>query len=103
VSVIEEERTMEASSTEKRIDDLSGRIGRFEGRFERFEDKVDSRFDKVSTKEQLGKHELVTEGEFARIDARFDKLEARFDRWGRIVAGGAVTVAAAVIAKVFGA
>jgi hypothetical protein len=41
---------MEASSTEKRIDDLSDRVGRFEDRFERFEDKVDSRFDKVDAK-----------------------------------------------------
>jgi hypothetical protein len=83
VSVIEEERTMEASSTDKRIDDLSGRVGRFEDRFERFEDKVDARFE--------------------RVDARFDRLDERFDRWGRIVVGGVVAVAASVIAKILGA
>ena len=77
---------MEASSTEKRIDDLSDRIGRFEDRSVRFEDKVDARFDKV--------------------DARFDKLEARLDHWGKVVAGGVgtivVTIASAVILKMLG-
>jgi hypothetical protein len=50
VSVIEVERTMEASSTDKRIDELTGRVGRFEGRFERFEDKVDARFERLESK-----------------------------------------------------
>jgi hypothetical protein len=50
VSVIEEERTMESTPTDKRIDDLSSRVGRFEGRFERFEDKVDARFERLESK-----------------------------------------------------
>ncbi len=41
---------METSSTDKRIDDLSGRVGRFEDRFERFEDKVDGRFTRLESK-----------------------------------------------------
>ncbi len=89
---------MEASSTDKRIDDLSGRVGRFEedvkGRFDkvdrkfdRFEDKVDARFDKFDAR-------------FDKLDARFDKLDARFDRWGKIVGGGVVTAVGAIIAGV---
>jgi hypothetical protein len=40
----------EVSPTEKRIDDLAGRVGRFEDRFERFEDKVEARFDRIDSK-----------------------------------------------------
>src|SRR6202012_4985460 len=87
VSVIEEERTMEASSTEKRIDELSGRFGRFETDVRDRFDRVDRRFERFEDK----------------VDARFDKLEGRFDRWGKIVAGGVVTAAAAVVAKTLGA
>jgi hypothetical protein len=87
---------MAKSPTDKRIDDLSGRVGRFEANvdarfdkvdrgFGRFEDKVDKRFDKIATKEQLG------------------MLDARFDRWGKIVSGGTVTIVAAVVLKVLGA
>jgi phage shock protein A len=93
---------METSSTDKRLDEFSDRQDRFEKnvdrrfeavdrrfdsvdrRFERFEDKVDARFDLTATKEQL------------------EKLDARFDRWGKIVSGGTVTIVAAVILKVFG-
>jgi hypothetical protein len=90
VSVIEEERTMEASSTDKRIDELAGEVRRFEGkverRFERFEDKVDARFDKV--------------------DARFDKVDARLASWAKIIGGGVativVTIVSAVVLKLFG-
>jgi hypothetical protein len=70
---MEEECAMEPSSTDKRIDDLSGRVGRFEDRFDRFEDKV---------------------------DARFDKLDARFDSWGKIVGGGVITAVSAIVAGV---
>jgi hypothetical protein len=87
VSVIEEERAMEASSTDKRIDDLAGRVGRFEGRFERFEDKVDGRFDKV-------------DGRFDKVDAQFDKLQSKVDMTNRTIWGG--IFAAAMIKILFG-
>lgn len=75
---------MEPSSTDKRIDDLSGGVGRFEDRFERFEDKVDARFGRFEGK----------------VDARFDKLDARFDSWGKIVGGGVITAVSAIVAGV---
>jgi hypothetical protein len=88
--VVEEERAMEASSTDKRIDELSGRVGRFEGRFERFEDKVDRRFERFEDK----------------VDERFDKLDARLASWGKIIGGGVVAavgaIVSAVILKLFG-
>jgi hypothetical protein len=69
VSVIEEERTMEASSTDQRIDELSDRVGRFEvdvkGRF----DKVDHRFERLE-----------------------DKIDARFAKWDKLVIGGGVSI-----------
>jgi hypothetical protein len=78
--VIEEERAMEANPTDKRIDDLSGRVGRFEDRFVRFEDKVDARFDKV--------------------DARLAEQDHKLDSINRTVWAG--IVAAVVIKFLFG-
>jgi hypothetical protein len=95
VSVIEEVRTMEASSTEKRIDDLSGRVGRFEervdARFDRFEDKVDARFDKVDAR-----FERLEDG----TDARFNRIESKIDLTNRTIWGG--IFAAAMIKILFG-
>jgi hypothetical protein len=114
VTVIEEEGTMEASPTEKRIDDLSGR-----GHFE----KLEARLDGVATKEQMNERFDVVDGRFAMVgtrlemvdgrfdvvDTRLDRLEARFDRWDKIVtavgvsiAGGVVSIAGTVVYKVLG-
>jgi hypothetical protein len=100
---------MEKNPTDRRIDDLALRGDRFEadvkdrfdkvdrdfvkvdGRFERFEDKVDVRFDKVEAR--LG--EMATKDQLAEINARFDK-------WGKIVTSGVVTIVAAVILKLMG-
>jgi hypothetical protein len=90
VSVIEEERAMEASSTDKRIDELAGEVHRFEGtvdhRFEQFEGKVEHRFERLE-----------------------DKLDARFAKWDKVVIGGGVSIigalvsiAGAVVYKVLG-
>jgi archaellum component FlaC len=115
VSVIEEEMAMEASPTDKRIDDLSGRVGRFEvnvdRRFERFEDKVEDRFDKVDQK--FERFEGAVKDGFDKVDERFerfeDKIDARFARWDKIVtavgvsiAGGVVSIAGTVVYKVLG-
>ena len=70
---------MEASSTDKRIDDLSGRVGRFEA-------DVKERFDKVDHK-------------FERLE---DKIDARFARWDKILVGGVVSIVVAVTYKVLG-
>jgi hypothetical protein len=86
VSVVEEERAMDASSTDKRIDDLAGQVGRFEGDVRGRFDKVDHKFDKVDHK-------------FERLE---DKIDARFARWDKIVAGGVVSIVVAVIYKVLG-
>jgi hypothetical protein len=87
---------MERSSTDKRIDDLSGRVGRFEGKvdrkFERFEDKVDARFDKVDAVFK----EVATKEELAKIDARLDK-------WGKVMTSGMVVIVGGVILKLLGA
>ena len=88
---------MEPTSTDKRIDDLSDRAGRFEGnvdrRFDRFERSVDERFDKVDRRFERFED---------KMDARFDRIDARFDRWGRILIGGVVSIAGAVILKILG-
>jgi hypothetical protein len=94
---------MEPTSTDKRIDDLSDRVGRFEDnvdrrfdkvdrRFERFEDDVDTRFDKVDA-QFAG---LATKEELAKIDVRLDK-------WGKIVSSGVVVIVGGVILKLIGA
>lgn len=75
---------MEPSSTDKRIDDLSGRVGRFENRFERFEGKVDARFNRFEQS----------------VDARFEKLESKIDLTNRTIWGG--IFAAAMIKILFG-
>jgi hypothetical protein len=36
------------------------------------------------------------------VKERFDKLDARLDRWGKIVSSGTVAIVAAVIIKVIG-
>jgi hypothetical protein len=108
---------MERSPTDKRIDDLADRQGRFEenvgrrfdrferrvdDRFERFEDKVDARFERVDQRFE----QVVTKDEFTKAEevhrVRMDGLNARFDRWGKIVAGGTVTIVGAVIVKLLG-
>lgn len=81
---------MEASSTDKRIDALTGEVHRFKAsvdhRFEQFEGKVEHRFERVE-----------------------DKIDARFARWDKFVIGGGVSmigavvsIAGAVIYKVLG-
>ena len=65
---------MEASSTDKRIDQLTDRVGRFEGRFERFEGKVDHRFERLE-----------------------DKIDARFAKWDKLVIGGGVSIIGGVV------
>jgi hypothetical protein len=91
---------MELSSTEKRIDDLVGGVGRLENRVGRFEESVERRFDKVDRR-------------FEKVDVRFDRLEdridARFARWDKIViavgvsiGGGVVSIAGAVTYRVLG-
>jgi hypothetical protein len=76
----------ELSPTEKRIDDLSGQVGRFEDRFVRFEGKVDHKFERLE-----------------------DKIDYRFAKWDKIaigvgmsMVGGVVSIAGAVVYKVLG-
>jgi hypothetical protein len=58
---------MEASSTDKRIDELAGQARRFEG-------KVEHRFERLE-----------------------DKIDARFAKWDKFVIGGGVSIIGAVV------
>jgi predicted nuclease with TOPRIM domain len=85
---------MEASETDKRIDDLAARSDRFEvdvkERFDRVDrefDKIDKRFDKVDR-------------EFDKVDRRFDRLESKVDATNRTIWAG--IFAAAMIKILFG-
>jgi hypothetical protein len=97
---------MERTPTDKRIDDLADRQGRFEEnvdrRFDRFERRVDARFEQVDRRFE----QVVTKEEFTKAEEvhreRMDGLNARFDRWGKIVTGGTVTIVGAVIVKLLG-
>jgi hypothetical protein len=75
---------MAGERSEKRIDDLVGRVGRFESRFERFEGKVDKRFERFEDK----------------VNKRFDKLESKVDATNRTIWAG--IFAAAMIKILFG-
>jgi hypothetical protein len=94
---------MEKSPTDKRIDDLSDRIGRFEEnvdqkfdevdrRFDRFEDKVDAPFEKVDAdaKERPAKSE-----------ATIGSLGEKIDKMNRWMMSGLFTIVGAVIIKLF--
>jgi hypothetical protein len=105
---------MERNPTDKRIDDLSGRVDRFEDkvdrRFERFEDSVDARFDKVDarfdtvlTKDEFKRAEKVQTMRFEFIAARMTEIDGRLDKWGKTMAGAVVTIAVGVILKLLGA
>ena len=58
---------MEKSSTDKRIEDLAGRVGRFENRVGRFEDRVGRFENRVSRFEE-------------NVDRRFERFEDEVDR-----------------------
>jgi phage shock protein A len=98
---------MERNPTDKRIDDLSGRVDRFEDkvdrRFERFEDKVDARFDTVLTKDEFATAEKVQTIRFEFIAAQMAEIDARLDKWGKTMAGAVVAIAVGVILKLLGA
>jgi hypothetical protein len=108
---------MERSSTDKRIDDLSGRADRFEEnvdrrfdqvdrRFERLEDKIDARFDKVDARFDRNDDRFLTKEEFRKASevtaVRLDRIDDRLDRWGKVMTGGMAAIAASVVAKVLG-
>jgi hypothetical protein len=74
--------------TDERIDDFSGRLGRFEGRvdsrFDRFESRVDERFERLE----------------GHVDAGFDRVDARFDALNRTMIASMATIVAALIAQI---
>jgi hypothetical protein len=108
---------MERTPTDKQIDDLADRQGRFEEnvgrRFDRFERRVDDRFDRVDEsfdrfedKVDARFEQVVTKDEFKKSEEvqreRMDGLNARFDRWGKVVTAGTVTIVGAVIVTLLG-
>jgi len=117
-------KLMDPTPTDKRIDDLSDRVGRFEQnvdrRFDRIEDKVDERFAKVDDRFDKVDDRFDKVGErFAKVDDRFDnvgeqfmrlatkeelaEIGARLDRWGKVVSSGVVVIVGGVILKLIGA
>jgi hypothetical protein len=90
---------MEKEWTDKRMNDFTGRVGRFERDVKERFDKVDQRFDRF---------EGDVKEDFAKVDARFDKvgadskeLGAKMDKMTRRLTSGLITVVAAVVIKVF--
>lgn len=97
---------MEDERTDKRIVDLTGRVGRFEGSVKERFDQVDGRFDRFEGDVKVN---------FAKVDARFDKVDARFDKveagskelgkkidkMTHLLMSGLITIVGAVIIKVF--
>jgi hypothetical protein len=79
---------METTSTDKRLDHLSDRLGRFEvsvdGRFDQVDrkfDKVDERFDKVDERfDKVDERFEKVDERFDKVDERFEKVDERFDK-----------------------
>jgi hypothetical protein len=105
---------MERTPTDKRIDEVSHRIGRFEDRVGRFEDKVDARFERFEDKvdERFERFEDKVEARFNKGDADSNERSAaseaaiaalggKMDKMNRWVLGGLGTIVTAVIIKVF--
>ena len=115
---------MNREGTDKRIDDLTGRVGRFEESVKERFDQVDDRFDRFEgdVKDRFDRFEGDVKVNFAKVDARFDKVDARFDKadarfdkaeagskelgekidkMTRVLISGLVTVVGAVVIKVF--
>jgi hypothetical protein len=109
---------METSPTDKRIDDLSDRVGRFEDkvegrferfeanvarRFERFEDKVDRRFGRFEDKVDRRFDEVKVDAKerSAKSEAAIGAVAEKFDKLNRRLTGGLITIVGAVILKVF--
>jgi archaellum component FlaC len=94
---------MEASSTEKRIDDLADRVGRFEDRFVRFEDKVDARFGLVDERFDQVDERFNAVGERINGLATKEELQEivkRLDSWGKTITGGVMAVVVVVVGAV---
>jgi uncharacterized protein YjbJ (UPF0337 family) len=104
---------MEDEWTDKRMNDIAGRVDRFEGDVKERFDRVDRQFDKVE--QRFDRFEGGVKENFAKVDARFDKVDSRFDKvevdskelggkidkMSRRLTGGLITVVGAVIIKVF--
>jgi hypothetical protein len=93
---------MERDWTDKRMDDFADRVGRFEANVDARFDRIDARFATVASKEQLEKVEEVQTERFGLLMARMDKVDARLNRWGKVMSSGVVIIATAVILKVLG-
>jgi hypothetical protein len=94
---------METSSTDKRIDDLAGRVGRFEGRVGGFERRVDQRFERLEDKldVRFEKVEADAKERSAKSDAAIGVLGEKIDGMSRWLMRGLVTIVGAVIIKAF--
>jgi archaellum component FlaC len=101
---------METNSTDKRIDDLAGRVerfedrvGRFEGRVGGFENRVDQRFERLEDKldVRFEKVEADAKERSANSDAAIGDLGEKIDGMSRWLIRGLVTIVGAVIIKAF--
>jgi hypothetical protein len=91
---------MERNSTDKRIDDLADRVGRFESRFERFEVKVEAgfekvaRFDKMVTKDEFEIAASDTKERFAKVEDSIAALSHKVETTNRTLLGGIIVAVA---------
>ena len=99
---------MDRDWTDKRMDDLADRVGRFEGNVDRRFDKVDERFDKVDrqfeqaegiTKERFDKADALEKERFAAIHSELAVASKKADKTIWTLVGGFVSVLATIVAK----
>ncbi len=85
---------MERNSTDRRIDELADRVGRFRSRFERFEDKVEARFDRMVTRDEFEKAASDTKERFAKVEDSIAVLGHKVETTNRTLLAGIVVAVA---------
>jgi uncharacterized membrane protein len=93
---------MDCEWTDKRLDDLADRVGRFEGNVDRRFDKVDDRFEKaeVVTKERFEKADALEKERFAAVHAELAVASKKADKMNWTLIGGVATILATSVGKI---
>jgi uncharacterized membrane protein len=93
---------MDREWTDKRLDDLADRVGRFEGNVDRRFDKVDDRFEKaeVVTKERFEKADALEKERFAAVHAELAVASKKADKMNWTLIGGVATILATSVGKI---
>ena len=92
---------MDRDWTDKRMDDLADRVGRFEGNVDRRFDKVDRQFEQAEgiTKERFDKADALEKERFAAIHSELAVASKKADKTIWTLVGGFVSVLATIVAK----